>query len=165
MMKHSIYDVGHNFNMHKVLRNYLNMFYLPGSKNMHTLSENNFEQLHALKDILDNVKTYWDKVKFKKVDMNLYNEEQVKSNFELKIRAEIEIDGAPDNLFRVEVFYQIAENKWQLIPLKFVKRKDTLGIFETSIKVTGTGKQNLNLRIRPQECCFNDFEEYIKWYY
>ena len=165
MMKHSIYDVGSDFNMHKVLRNYLNMFYLPGSKNINVLSGNNFEKLHALKEIQEKVKTYWDKIKFKKVDMNLYHEEQIKSNLELKIKAEIEIDGAPDDLFRVEAFYRTGENNWQLIPLKFVKRKGTLGVFETNIIVEGTGKQNLNLRIRPQECCFNDFEEYIKWYY
>ena len=165
MMKHSIYAVGHGFNMHRVLRDYLNMFYLPGAQNINTLSENDFEMLHKLKEIQDKIKTYWDKVSYKKVDINLLHEEQIKSNFELKIYAEIEIDGAPEGLFRVEAFYRTSDNKWQLVPLNFIERKGSLDVFEVTLKVTGTGKQNLNLRIRPQECCFNNFEEYIKWYY
>ncbi len=165
MMKHSIYDVGSNFNMHSVLRDYLNSFYLMGYTNMKQVSENEFKEIHTYKEILQNIKTYWDKIIFKKVDMNVYHGQQIKTNFEMKIRAEIDMDGAPDDLFTVDAFYQDSQDSWELIPLNLIERKGKQAIFENVVKITGTGQQNLNVRLRPKPYCHTDFKEFIKWYY
>ncbi|MFO7897126.1 MAG: alpha-glucan family phosphorylase [Candidatus Cloacimonadales bacterium] len=165
MMKHSMYDIGLEFNMHKVLRRYLNDFYLPGTENIRSLSKNNYADLHALQEFHAQVDTFWDRVKFLKVEMNILPEEQIKSDFELKINAVIDTAGAAEDLFRIEAFYLRSEQDWQVVPLNFKERKDNLDYFETSLQVQGTGKQNINLRIRPQGCCYNDFKDYIKWYY
>lgn len=164
MMKHSMYDVVRDFNMQKVIRKYLNKCYLPGTTNIRKLSDQNFSELHRLNDTQNQVKSYWDRVRFQNVEMNVNHEELVKSNFKMKINAVIDSAGAGEGLFRVEAFYRSSEHNWQVHQLNFLERKDNLDYFEGTIDVIGTGKQNINVRIRPQECCYNEFEEYIKWY-
>ena len=163
-MKHSIHDVGREFNMHRMLRQYLNRFYLPGSTNSHKLSANNHEMLHQLKVTLDLIKEHWDAVQFQDVKININDNDQILSSVDIHLSAKLVIGQAPDDLFRVEAFYQTASHTWKLIPLTFASRAGDVATFNATFPVEGTGKQGINLRVRPKECCFKDFENYVKWY-
>ncbi|HPR17378.1 MAG TPA: alpha-glucan family phosphorylase [Candidatus Cloacimonadota bacterium] len=165
MMKNSIFDVGSGFNMHRMLRDYLNKFYLSAFRNISELSNNHFEKLHQLKQIQDQIKQYWTKIKFVNVDMNLYHEEQTDSGRELNIKADIDIDGASEDLVRVEAFYRKDDKNWELIPLQFISRENEIAHFATTTCISGKGKQSINVRIRPCFCCYHDFEDNIIWYY
>lgn len=163
-MKHSIHDVGMGFNMHRMLREYLNDFYLPGSSNVRDLTADDFGLLHTLKETQDAIRTYWDAVQFDDLQINVHDNEQIYSGKQLTVNAVLEIADAPDDLFRVEVFYKTNPTSWQLIPLEFIQREGTKAHYSVTMRVQGTGKQSVNIRVRPRRCCFKDFENYIKWY-
>ncbi len=165
VMKNSIHDVGSGFNMHRVLRDYLNKFYLPGYRNISELMANDHQKLTELQKIQDTVETYWDKVKFEKVDMNIYPDAHIESGLELKIKADIFMDGAPVDLFQVEAFYMQNAEKWSVLPLEFVKIENETASFELKSRIMGTGKQSLNVRIRPKNCNNHIFKDHIKWHY
>lgn len=165
MMKNSIHDVGSGFNMHRVLRDYLNKFYLPGYQNFADLTENNFDNLKQLQQVQDKIKQYWNKISFKKVDTNIYRNQHIESGYDLNVKAEIDIDGAPDYLFDVEIFYMQNKNSWKIIPMTFLKKENKTAYYELTSTIEGTGKQGINVRIRPKPVFQHEFEEYIKWYY
>lgn len=165
MMKNSIFDVGSQFNMHRVLRDYLNEFYLPGHYNRLLLSENEYQKLKELQNVQNLINQFWNKLKFQKVEMNIYPDEHIESGMELHVKVELFIDGAPENLFKTEVFYMKNETDWEVIPLKFIRKEKDIAYYELQTQIVGAGKQGINIRIRPQPCYSQDFEEYIKWYY
>lgn len=164
-MKNSISDVGSDFNMHRVLREYLNNFYLPGAKYSLELKKDNFKELRNSQEILDKIKKYWDLVNFKSVQTNIRPNEKIQCGLELEINAEIYLDDAPENLFCVEVFYMKNNQNWEILPLKFIKTENGIAKYSLITKIIGSGKQGLNFRIKPTEYNQNKFEDFIKWYH
>ncbi|MCF7792511.1 MAG: alpha-glucan family phosphorylase [Candidatus Cloacimonetes bacterium] len=165
MMKNSIQDVGSQFNMQRVLRDYLNKSYLPSYHNNLQLSENEFVNLKKLQKTQDMIKQYWNKIKFQKVEMNIYPDEHVESGLDLNVKVELFIDSASEDLIKVEAFYMENETDWQVIPLDFTGKEKDIAHYELKTNIIGAGKQSINVRIRPKPCFFQQFEDYIKWYY
>lgn len=164
-MKQSIYDVGKNYNMHRVVTEYFYKFYLTGIKEYKLASENNFEKIHKLQEVKKEIDNYWNKIKFLDLRTDARDEKMLTTEDEIKITCKIDLDGASDELFQVELFYKIFENEYKLIPLKIIERKDNIAIFEEVFKIHGSGKQSYNVRIKPRTFYFNEFYDYVKWFY
>jgi len=165
MMKHSIYDVGKGFNMHRMLREYLNKFYLPIAKDVEMLSENNLDFLKKLNETETELKNNWDKVKFKKVDINV-NEHQTKSSGDkIKAYVEIDINGLDAEVLKVEIFNIDNSGKYNIYDLKFVKKVNNIAYFEGEFILTEPGRQTFNFRIRPTQKEITAYYENIIWYY
>ncbi|HHE36946.1 MAG TPA: alpha-glucan family phosphorylase [Candidatus Cloacimonetes bacterium] len=164
-MKQSIFDVGKNFNMHRVLEEYLYEFYLPGAENIGKLSANNFAEMHKLLKMEKEISKSWSKVKFLELKSNTQENLTLNSGEMVNIKAKIDLDGISENLVQVEVFYMISENDFKTIPLYFEERQNNIAIFEGHFKIQGSGKQSFNVRIKPKSCCLKDFYEYGKWHF
>ena len=165
MMKHSIHDVGKGFNMHRMLREYLNKFYLPTSKDVKHISDENYKYLKQLKDIESNLQNNWQEVKFVDVDINIQDSETINSGEVIETNAKIDIDGLDEKLLKVELFNKNDESNFNICELSFVKKEANIAIFEGKFTVKGSGKQSFNIRIRPNQTDLVEYFEYVKWYY
>jgi len=165
MMKQSIYDVGKNFNMHRVLKEYLNEFYLPGAENVRKLSANNFEELQSLIKMEKEISNSWNKVKFIELKTDTKENITLNSGESVNIKTKIDLDGISENLIQVEVFYKISDDNFKIIPLDFSERQNNIASFKGNFEIQGSGRQSFNVRIKPKSCCLKDFYEYGKWYY
>jgi len=110
-----MYDVGRNFSMNRVLHDYLYRFYLKGHSGYKQLCENEFNKVSEIQNVQNILQQNWKDVAFKKVEMNIYPDEQIPSGYELNVRAEINLNEIPENLIKVEVFYK--KDNWEFIPL------------------------------------------------
>ena len=165
MMKHSIHDVGKDFNMHRMLREYLNKFYLPISKDVKNISNDNYKYLKHLKDTKSKLQNNWQKVKFVNVDINIQDSETINSGEVIKIKAEIDIDGLNEKLLKVELFNKNDENDFNIYELSFVRKEKNITIYKGEFTIQGSGKQSFNIRIRPNQTDLVEYYEYMKWYY
>ena len=165
MMKHSLYDVGRGFNMHRMLREYLDKFYIPISEDVKKISADDYKYLNHLMDIKSKLQKNWQKVKFVKVNINIQDLETISSGDVIKVNAEIDIDGLDKELLKVELFLKNDENDFNIYELNFVKKENNITIFNGEFTVTCSGKQSFNLRIRPRQTELIEFYEYVKWYY
>ena len=165
MMKHSIYDVGKGFNIHRMLREYLTKFYLPISEDVKKISADNYNYLKQLRDIESTLQENWQKVKFVDVGINIQDSEIISSGEVIKATAKINIDGLDANLLKVELFNKNNKNDFNVYELDFVKEENNIAIFNGEFTITGSGKQSFNLRIRPNQTDLIEYYEYVKWYY
>ncbi len=165
-MKYSIRDVGRGFNVHRMLRNYLDDFYLPSSKITDTLKAKDHEKLHKINDIETKLKVYWEKITFDKVKMNFDENKILTTGSKIQVQALLNIDGASQDLLQVEFFYLLSQSNYRILPLKFIRMEsDSKAMYEGNFKISGAGRQGFNIRIRPKTCCSREFFDYIKWYY
>ncbi|RLC50681.1 MAG: hypothetical protein DRZ79_04030, partial [Candidatus Cloacimonadota bacterium] len=66
---------------------------------------------------------------------------------------------------QVEIFYRQNEENFLIVPLEFVHKKNNVVEYKGSLTVSGSGKQSFNVRIKPKNCCYKEFYEYVKWFY
>ncbi len=165
MMKHSIHDVGKDFNMHRMLREYLNKFYLPISKDVKNISDDNYKYLKHLKELESKLQNNWQKVKFVDVDINIHDSETINSGEVIKTHAKIDIDGLDEKLLKVELFNKNDEKDFNICELNFVRKEKNIAFFSGEFTVKGSGKQSFNIRVRPNQTDLVEYYEYVKWYY
>ena len=110
MMKHSIHDVGKGFNMHRMLREYLDKFYLPILKDVKNISDDDNKYLKYLKEVESKLQNNWQKVKFVDMEINIQDAETINSGEVIKVNAKIDIDGLDEKLLKVELFNKNDEN-------------------------------------------------------
>ncbi|MEA1971708.1 MAG: alpha-glucan family phosphorylase [Candidatus Cloacimonadota bacterium] len=165
MMKHSIHDVGKGFNVHSMLREYLNKFYLHISKDVKNISDDNYKYLKHLNDIESKLQNNWQKVKFVNMDINIQDSETINSGDVIKINAKIYIDGLDEKLLKVELFNKNEENEFNIYELSFAMKEKNIATFEGEFTIKSSGKQSYNIRIRPNQTDLVEYYEYVKWYY
>ena len=165
MMKQSIYDVGKNFNMHRVMKGYLNKFYLPGAEEVDYIFKDNSKNLKILEKTKNEIKKHWQKIKFIDVSVNSPKNMILQSGSTLQVTAKIDIDGLSEEILQAEIFYKPNENEFLIIPLEFSRKENNIAEFSGSLQISGSGKQSYNIRVKPKNCCFKEFYEYVKWYF
>jgi starch phosphorylase len=164
-MRKSIYDVGLGFNIHRMLRDYIDMFYIPGMQEMKELSENKHEKLNIFLAFREQINTYWEHVKFLDVEMDLHAHDVISSGERVHFTVKVDIGSAPDELFHVEVFYLNHQNGFEIIPLNLMKREKSEATFNGKFQISGSGIQHFNVRLTPNHPNFSSLQEYVKWYY
>ena len=166
MMKKSIYTVGMGFNMHRMLDDYVQKFYLDAINSVDTLTADKNKELKKIIKQQHDVAGYWNKISIKDFFIKFPDIETVISGDKVKVEAYINMANAPQDLFTVELVYQFDhQDNINIIPLKYIETyEDKVAKYETSFEVLSSGYQNANVRIRPKtvsdiykECRF------IKW--
>ncbi|MDP8204683.1 MAG: alpha-glucan family phosphorylase [Candidatus Tenebribacter mawsonii] len=165
MMKHSIYDVGRGFNMHRMLREYLDKFYLPISKDVKKISSNNYQYLKHLMEIKSKLQKNWQKVKFVNGETNIQDFETISCGDEIEVNTEINLDGLDKDLLKVEMFIINDDNIFNVYELNMIKQEKDVATYSGKFIVKGSGKQSYNLRIRPSQVDIIEFFSYVIWYY
>jgi len=166
MMRNSIFTVGMGFNMHRMIDDYVNKFYIPALDDVATLQKGKNSELKRITEIRKTVSKVWDKIKINDFFLKYPDSETIISGDVVEVEAYVYLEKAGHELFTVEVFYQYDdEDNYETIPLKYVESfDDDVAKYEGTFKIKSSGPQNLNVRIRPnfstdayKECKF------IKW--
>ncbi|KQC12134.1 MAG: hypothetical protein APR54_10010 [Candidatus Cloacimonas sp. SDB] len=163
-MKHSIHDVGRDFNMHRTLRDYINMFYIPCYNNILDLQKDNYSRLHKMLDIQSKISQFWDKITILEFQADIKKNAVLNHGDLINFTARVSIDGASLSMLQAEVFYQLNEGYYELITLNSAEPDDNKVVtFTGSHKVKGSGKQSYNLRIRPTDNLGKKFYDFVLW--
>lgn len=165
MMRNSMYDVSRNFNIHKMLKNYINKFYLPGIKLIQKMKKDDFAHLKEFDKTERMISEAWPEVEIVDFKINLQEKTIVDSGQKIEATAVLKCANLPAELIETEVFYKIGEDHFKLISLNLQKQSQTTAEYSGSFQLVASGKQSFNLRVKPKKFCCKKFYEYIKWYF
>ncbi len=163
-MINSMYSVGRGFNMHRMLREYVNDFYLPGSLYSKILSQDNQKCLKELVDLKHILVERWDKVRISDLKLDLHENSIVWSGQQIPVVATTFLNGLDDDLLECEIFYRY-DDKFSIATLRKTRNEGDFTVFEGNVKIVSSGIQYFNARIKPRPYLFRDFLNLVKWYY
>lgn len=166
MMKNSIYSVYKNFNMNRMIEDYVEKFYLKAIQNSEIFSKEKFKNLKSLNEKYYRLINHWDKIYFK--DLFIKNDDEIlKSGDKLKIECYLYIDDMDIDLIDVEIFYLLNDEKnYEITKLKYIEKyPDKVAKYEGELELKSYGIQKINARIIPSiEELKNIYFELVKWY-
>ncbi len=164
-MKQSMFTVGKNFNMHRMLRDYFYKFYLPIGINLYLLEEKNYEMLDEVVAMDEKLKKFWSKIYIKDVFTD-FDKKDIQAEDTITVEAYVFLDNAEKDLIDAEMLYIFDDELRKVQPLEFVERfNDNVAKFVGKLTLQGSGIQGFNIRIRPKsKFFFETYPEYVKWY-
>ncbi len=164
-MKQSMYTVGMNFNMHRMLREYFYKYYLPIGINLYLLEEKNFEMLDEVVEMDEKLKKYWNKIYIKDV-FSEFDKKDIQAEDSIAIEVYVFLDSAEKELIDVEMLYVHDDDQYHTITLDFKEKfTDNVAKYTGTLMLKGSGVQGMNIRIRPRsKFFFETYPEYVKWY-
>lgn len=165
MMKQSIHDVGRGFNMHRMLREYLDKFYLTSFANLQKIYKNDFAELSNIQELKKEIADVWDKIKIEHFEIEIEENKTIVSGEKVKVNGSINLGKARAEIFTLELFYRYNNHQHEIIPLEFEEQKNNTAYFQGELIVKGAGRQSFNLRVCPKPYLFKRFREYVRWYY
>ena len=145
-MINSMYSVGRGFNMHRMLREYVNDFYLPGSLYSKILSQDNQKCLKELVDLKHILVERWDKVRISDLKLDLHENSIVWSGQQIPVVATTFLNGLDDDLLECEIFYRY-DDKFSIATLRKTRNEGDFTVFEGNVKIVSSGIQYFNARI------------------
>ncbi len=182
IMKNSIFTVGKGFNLHRMLREYSDKFYMPSLKAAQKLTEHSNKKLKQILHQEHEVRKYWGKVhikdfhlRLKKKKVQLQNEDTempittattVNRGDTITANCYAYLGNAPEKLFKVEMFCKnMNKNLTSAVEMKFIERyEDNVALYRKEIKLENSGLQGVNVRIRANlDKNLNSYHQMIKW--
>jgi starch phosphorylase len=153
-MRHSMMHTLTNFNSERMVAEYLNKYYNPGSRNYVQLTQNNFSELDKLCRWLDKIKKSWP-------NLSIVNISHTKSveYFEVEetihFEAEIMLDGLVPEDVGVTLFYGKEENTGKImdqgsLSMTFSRKDGEKSIYEGIMKPQSGGVLFYSLRVLPE---------------
>lgn len=165
MMKDSMYSVCRNFNINRVLRDYLRQCYIPAKHALAEISENNYALLKKACRQEQQVLEYFDDIEPAYFTTDMEKKDHITEGESVEIRCAVKFNHAKPELFTVELFYLYDQaNNYKILPMKLTAAKDGLTYYKHSLKISNYGPQSLNIRIKPADPILQDIHpELIKW--
>lgn len=162
MMKNSLKKLPQYFNTHRMMKEYLNNFYLPGSQKKDNCCQNNFEQIKNLVNWKSKIRENWYSVKIENVSCTCNSE--VVIGKPVKISADVYLGGLNPDDVSVEIFFgkmdgadSLESGKTSI--MKPVKKDGNKYLYEGEIPNDLTGLFGYTIRILPYHSLFtNKFE-------
>lgn len=172
-MKHSISTVGMGFNLHRMLRQYLDNYYLKGIAGYRELTKDNRKLLTDILKTEKTIRNHWSKVyiknltlKLKKDNTPLHSGTQLTSGDVVTAECYVYIDNPPQDLYIIELFYRdVTNNTFSVLKLDFQEKyEDNVARYYGELQLSSSGLQSINVRIRGNNHPFlRQYYEYIKW--
>lgn len=165
MIKQSIYSVGYEFTMRRVLTDYMRKLFMPALEASRAVARDDHRPLkEALAEEADVLK-WWSDVKvtsfFTSADKRDHLDEGEKIEAECRVR----LGEAPPEIFKIELFYLYnQERDYKLVPMQLLKKESGEGHYACSFHIQGYGIQGVNVRIKPAGQFVEELHpELIKW--
>lgn len=165
MMKDSIFSVCQNFNMNRVLCDYLKKFYIPSREESKRLSGSGYELLKEAVKEEEMVLKDWAGIKVVSFSTDIGERDHLSENERVEVKCGVQLGEALQERFRVDLFY-IYDKKGnhKILEMEPSGMKDGVTYYRHSLKIEGYGTQSLNVRIKPANDIVQDIHpELIKW--
>ena len=165
-MKNSICTIGQGFNMHRMLREYLNSFYLVQISSREKLLADKGALVRDLVARKRQIDALWPSLKIK--DFFPLSDGRVPaSGQDLAVDCYVELHQAAPSLFKVEAVHHYGPemNRFEVTDLPFVERyEDGVAKYSGLIKLSQPGAQEMGVRLVPADELFRQtYPNYIKW--
>lgn len=163
MMKESIFSVCRNFNMNRMLCDYIKYRYLPSKKYAENISADNYKLLkHAIqqeKIVLE----YWEQIKI--ISFALGKKETLTEADIVEVKCSVRFGPASPELFIAELFYMFDRDRtYKILPMQLTQEHEDLFNYTYPLELEGFGPQSLNVRIKPANQIIQDIHpELVKW--
>lgn len=165
-MKNSIATVGRGFNMHRMLREYLNLYYLPVIEARAELFGEDRTRLTGLMEMKARIDEHWAEVGVRDYFPMIESGPPTVGD-ELTIDCYVNLAGADPTLFRVEAVHCFGhtQERFEVAPLKFVEEyEDQVAKYSGMVRLVEPGVQEGGVRLVPDDDLFREtYPEYIKW--
>ncbi|MHC5059601.1 MAG: alpha-glucan family phosphorylase [Planctomycetota bacterium] len=164
MMKDAIFSVCQNFNMNRVLCDYLKRFYLPSKEESRRLSRSGYKVLEEAVEEEKTVLKEWDGIKVVSFSTDIGKRDHLTEAEQIDVQCGVQLGAASLDRFKVELFY-IYDKKGNHKILEMEPRGRQNGVmnFGYNLKIEGYGTQSLNVRIKPANDIIQDIHpELIK---
>ncbi len=165
MMKDSIFSICQNFNINRMICDYLREFYTLASRESTALSVDDYKLLRKAIQEEKSVLKFWDDVKIKSFNLDVDKKGKLTGGQHIDVECGVYFGQAPAELFKVELFYLYGKNQdYKILPLESTQVRDGLTYYKYPLELAGYGPQGLNVRIMPANNIVQDIHpELIKW--
>jgi len=165
MMKESISSIGCQFNMNRVLADYIDKFYMPSKVTRNELSRENYEPLKRALRGSQQILANWDKIVITGFATSVDKQDMVTEGERIEVSCVVDLRGAPADLFTVELFCLLQDrNEHRTLPMQPRDAEKAPGVFECTVEATGRGLLSMNARIKPSDPILQDlYPDLVKW--
>ncbi|MFA5239028.1 MAG: alpha-glucan family phosphorylase [Phycisphaerae bacterium] len=165
MMKNSIASVCRDFNMNRVLCDYMEKSYVPAMEGSARLSEDNYELLKQAIEEEKELLRHWGSIKITSFSTSIEQKGRLEEGESMDVECGIQFGQARPELFDVELFYMYkGDNSFKVLPMKLASKQGDVTSYKYSLGIEGYGSQSLNVRIKPANAIVADIHpELIKW--
>ena len=165
MMKDSIISACQDFNMSRMLCDYLEKSYIPAMKDSARISDDDYKVLKQAVQEEKDVLKHWNNIKITSFSTNIEKKGHLTEGENVEVECCVRFGEARPELFRVELFYMYDKNKtYKILPMESTHLRDGVMHYNYSLAIERYGTQNLNVRIKPANAIVQDIHpELIKW--
>jgi starch phosphorylase len=165
MIKNSLFSVCRNFNMNRVLCDYLKKCYLPLMQDCEDISRDDYKTLQTAAQEEKDVLKYWDNIKVTSFSTDIEKKGRLTKGELVNIQCTAKLGQAEAEIFAVELFYMLnSDHRFKIIPMQLQNLENGITNYTCSFKVEGYGLQNINARIKPANKIVQDlYPELVKW--
>ncbi len=165
MMKDSIFSVCRNFNMNRMLCDYLKKSYMPAKEQSTRIADENYKLLKQAAEEEKKILKCWDDIAITSFKTNIEKKDHFTEGEVMDVVCGVRFGQTTPELFTVELFYIYDEEKtYKILPMESTHSQGGITYYKYSLELKGYGTQSLNVRIKPANEIIQDIRpELIKW--
>ena len=165
MIKESIFSVCQNFNINRMLCDYLKQCYLPAMQDSQELAADDYVALKTAAQQEKDLLRYWDNINIKSFSTDLEDRERLIKGDTINASCTVQLNQIPSNLISVELFYMLDNDSiFKIVPMQQSTATNLNAEYKCRFEIEGYGLQAINIRVRPANKIIQDLHpEMILW--
>jgi starch phosphorylase len=178
MMKESIASICCQFNMNRVLADYLDKFYVPSRRAAKALAQDDYEALRQTVRDGQTLLANWEKITVSDFSTSVDGAPQrdesrlgtaasdvITEGQKVKVACAVDLNGIAPESVDVELFYVLREqNEHRVVRMQAQDAQKSRGVFGCTFEIAGRGQLSMNARIKPASLILQDlYPDLIKW--
>jgi starch phosphorylase len=165
MMKESIISACQDFNMNRVLYDYLEQYYIPAIEDSARISDDDYKLLKQAAQKEKEALKHWDNIKIISFSTNIEKKDHLTEGENVEVECSVQFGEASPELFSVELFYMYDQDSaYRILPMELIQRRGDVTYYKRTLEIEKYGSQSLNVRIKPADMIVQDIHpELVKW--
>ncbi|HLD45478.1 MAG TPA: alpha-glucan family phosphorylase, partial [bacterium] len=169
MMKNAIAELGTGFNSHRMLRDYVENYYVPAEKSYVRLSQNDCAEAKELAQWRTDIISHWSDIEIAKVES--ITDDFIYKGSQLDVKASVKLGAIKAENILVECYYGSLDNQdkfeeTKTIRMQMVGQENGFSVFQAAIPCERGGRFGYTVRVLPghPQLTINTLPGFIKWH-